>query len=152
MGRRYWLGWLITGAVGATLLGAELWLRHVRPDAAGIDTLLVDEGGAVPRITLAELGHIAPVRLKRVARSDNFIRDLLPAADTWTGFFQSYQHKLDEAVADGAQDQRTFLDAIFGFHQTSCLAAEAPHGLDRQAQHVFLLVNQNRNRPTHARL
>lgn len=33
--RRYWLGWLVAGALGALLLGAELWLRHVRPDATG---------------------------------------------------------------------------------------------------------------------
>jgi uncharacterized protein len=69
---------------------------------AGIETLLVDEGGSRPRITLDELGSIAPVRLRRVARSDNFIRDLLPAHDTWAGFFTGYQQALEDAIADGA--------------------------------------------------
>jgi uncharacterized protein len=69
---------------------------------AGLDTLLVDEGGALPRITLDELSRIAPVRLRRVARSDNFIRDLLPNEDTWSGFLHGYQAALDAAIADGA--------------------------------------------------
>jgi predicted TIM-barrel fold metal-dependent hydrolase len=42
------------------------------------------------------------VRLKRVARADNFIRDVLPEEDTWTRFFQRYQEALDAAIADGA--------------------------------------------------
>jgi predicted TIM-barrel fold metal-dependent hydrolase len=77
------------------------WTVRLFADA-GIDTLLVDEGGSRPRITLDELGAIAPVRLRRVARSDNFIRDLLPEQDTWTGFFQGYQAAVDAAIADGA--------------------------------------------------
>src|SRR6202022_2230712 len=77
------------------------WTVRLFADA-GIDTLLVDEGGSRPRITLDELGSIAPVRLRRVARSDNFIRDLLPEEDPWTGFFQHYQSALDAAIADGA--------------------------------------------------
>ena len=77
------------------------WTQRLFADA-GIETLLVDEGGARPRITLEELGSIAPVRLRRVARSDNFIRDLLPQNDSWTSFFQAYQAGLEEAVADGA--------------------------------------------------
>jgi uncharacterized protein len=68
----------------------------------GLDYLLVDEGGAQPRITLSELGSIAPVQLRRVARSDNFIRDLLPAEETWRGFFRRYQEALEAAVAEGA--------------------------------------------------
>jgi predicted TIM-barrel fold metal-dependent hydrolase len=77
------------------------WTARLFADA-GIDTLLVDEGGAQPRITLDELGSIAPVRLKRVARSDNFIRDLLPAQHSWPSFFQAYQEALEAAIADGA--------------------------------------------------
>jgi predicted TIM-barrel fold metal-dependent hydrolase len=77
------------------------WTMRLFGDA-GIDTLLVDEGGSRPRITLDELGSIAPVRLRRVARSDNFIRDLLPVHDTWAAFFQAYQAALDDAIADGA--------------------------------------------------
>jgi uncharacterized protein len=77
------------------------WTVRLFADAR-IDTLLVDEGGARPRITLDELGAIAPVRLRRVARSDNFIRDLLPEHDTWTSFFQGYQEALEAAIADGA--------------------------------------------------
>jgi len=77
------------------------WTVRLFSDA-GIDTLLVDEGGALPRITLDELRSIAPVQLRRVARSDNFIRDLLPKADTWASFFQGYQAALEAAIADGA--------------------------------------------------
>jgi predicted TIM-barrel fold metal-dependent hydrolase len=77
------------------------WTVRLFADA-GIDTLLVDEGGSQPRITLDELGSIAPVRMRRVARSDNFIRDLLPAHDTWTDFFTAYQAAVDDAIADGA--------------------------------------------------
>jgi predicted TIM-barrel fold metal-dependent hydrolase len=77
------------------------WTARLFADA-GIDTLLVDEGGSRPRITLDELGAIAPVRLRRVARSDNFIRDLLPEQATWASFFQGYQAAVDAAIADGA--------------------------------------------------
>jgi predicted TIM-barrel fold metal-dependent hydrolase len=68
----------------------------------GLDVLLVDEGGARPRITLNELGAIAPVRLRRVARSDNFIRDLVPEQDSWSTFFRRYQEELEAAIQDGA--------------------------------------------------
>ena len=71
-------------------------------DDAKIETLLVDEGGALPRITLDELGAIAPVELRRVARSDNFIRDLLPERPPWTTFLARYDNALEDAVADGA--------------------------------------------------
>jgi predicted TIM-barrel fold metal-dependent hydrolase len=77
------------------------WAARLFADAR-IDTLLVDEGGAQPRITLDELGAIAPVRLRRVARSDNFIRDLLLDEDTWAHFFLRYQEALDAAIADGS--------------------------------------------------
>jgi hypothetical protein len=77
------------------------WAARLFADAR-IDTLLVDEGGAQPRITLDELGAIAPVRLRRVARSDNFIRDLLLDEDTWARFFLRYQEALDAAIADGS--------------------------------------------------
>ena len=70
--------------------------------AAGIHTLLVDEGGARPRITLDELGQIAPVRLARVARVDNFVRDLLADDEPWPRFFQHYQESLEAAIVDGA--------------------------------------------------
>jgi predicted TIM-barrel fold metal-dependent hydrolase len=77
------------------------WTTRLFADAR-IDALLVDEGGSQPRITLGELSAIAPARLRRVARSDNFIRDLLPDEDNWTRFFQRYQEALDAAIADGA--------------------------------------------------
>jgi hypothetical protein len=77
------------------------WTTRLFEDAA-IDTLLVDEGGSRPRITLDELGSIAPVRLRRVARTDNFIRDLLPEADSWDDFLQRYDQALEAAIADGA--------------------------------------------------
>jgi hypothetical protein len=53
------------------------WTARLFEDA-GIDVLRVDEGGSRPRITLDELGAIAPARLRRVARTDNIVRDLLP--------------------------------------------------------------------------
>lgn len=77
------------------------WTERLFADVA-IDALLVDEGGSLPRITLDELGSLAPVRLRRVARCDNFIRDLLPDEDSWPRFFQRYQEALDAAIADGA--------------------------------------------------
>jgi uncharacterized protein len=77
------------------------WTERLFTDV-GIDALLVDEGGATPRITLDELGKHVPARLRRVARSDNFIRDLLPQEDSWSRFFERYQQELDGAIADGA--------------------------------------------------
>jgi uncharacterized protein len=77
------------------------WTGRLFQDV-GLDVLLVDEGGARPRITLQEMGAIAPVRLRRVARSDNFIRDLLPQEDAWPGFFRRYQEELEAAIQDGA--------------------------------------------------
>jgi uncharacterized protein len=77
------------------------WTGRLFADA-GLDTLLVDEGGSVPRITLDELASIVPARLRRVARSDNFIRDLLPEEESWPRFFQRYQEALHDAIADGA--------------------------------------------------
>ena len=77
------------------------WTGRLFSDA-GLETLLVDEGGSQPRITLGEFGSIVPVQLRRVARSDNFIRDLLAEEDAWPGFFQRYQEALDDAIIDGA--------------------------------------------------
>jgi uncharacterized protein len=77
------------------------WTTRLFQDV-GLDTLCVDEGGATPRIALDELGAIAPVRLLRVARSDNFIRDLLPDGDDWPTFFRRYQEQLDAAIREGA--------------------------------------------------
>ena len=37
-----------------------------------------------------------------MARSDNFIRDLLPQTDAWPAFFQRYQQALQDAIDDGA--------------------------------------------------
>ncbi len=72
------------------------WTARLFGDA-GIDTLLVDEGGS--GIMLDQLGTIVPVRLRRVARSDNFIRDLLAEEDSWPTFFRRYQEALAEAIA-----------------------------------------------------
>jgi hypothetical protein len=79
------------------------WAERLFKDAA-IETLLVDEGGAKPRITLDDqgLGKIAPARLRRVARTDNFVRDLLKEETGWEGFFRGYQYDLDAAIEDGA--------------------------------------------------
>jgi predicted TIM-barrel fold metal-dependent hydrolase len=77
------------------------WAARLFQDV-GLETLCVDEGGATPRITLQELGAIAPARLLRVARSDNFIRDLLPDVDDWPTFFRRYQEQLEAAIDDGA--------------------------------------------------
>jgi predicted TIM-barrel fold metal-dependent hydrolase len=77
------------------------WTGQLFADV-GLQYLLVDEGGALPRITLQELGEIAPVQLRRVARSDNFIRDMLTQEERWPRFFERYQEELDAAIADGA--------------------------------------------------
>jgi predicted TIM-barrel fold metal-dependent hydrolase len=77
------------------------WTARLFADA-GIAALLVDEGGALPRITLDELGTYAPVHLWRVARSDNFIRDLLLEEDNWSRFFERYQVAIEAAIDDGA--------------------------------------------------
>jgi uncharacterized protein len=77
------------------------WTARLFRDV-GLEWLLVDEGGAQPRITLPELREIAPVNARRVARSDNFVRDLLAREDDWSRFFQAYQHALDAAIDDGA--------------------------------------------------
>jgi hypothetical protein len=71
-------------------------------DDVRLEVLCVDEGGSLPRITLEELGSIVPAKLRRVARSDNFIRDLLPETSDWPEFFSRYQAALDEAIRDGA--------------------------------------------------
>ncbi len=77
------------------------WTARLFADV-GLETLLVDEGGSQPRITLDELGQIVPARLLRVARTDNFIRDILPAADTWSAFLGRYDDALESAIGDGA--------------------------------------------------
>jgi uncharacterized protein len=77
------------------------WTARLFADV-GLDTLLVDEGGAQPRITLDELRNIVPIKLRRVARSDNFIRDLLAEDLGWQDFLHRYDAALDEAIADGA--------------------------------------------------
>ena len=77
------------------------WTGRLFADA-GLDTLLVDEGGSRPRITLNELSRIVPIQLRRVARTDNFVRDLLAEEDAWPRFFQRYQEALDDAIQDGA--------------------------------------------------
>lgn len=77
------------------------WTGRLFSDV-GLETLLVDEGGAQPRITLDELGRVVPVRLRRVARIENFIRDLLADEDAWPRFLQRYQQNLDDAIKDGA--------------------------------------------------
>lgn len=77
------------------------WAQRLFEDAR-IDALLVDEGGSRPRVPLEQLGQIAPARLRRVARTDNFVRDLLEQEESWPRFFQRYQEELDAAIADGA--------------------------------------------------
>jgi predicted TIM-barrel fold metal-dependent hydrolase len=109
----------------------------------GLDVLLVDEGGARPRITLDELGRIAPVRLRRVARADNFIRDLLPQEDTWPGFFRRYQEELDAAIQDGAIAFKSVIAYRTGLDVVPVSEAEArrdfeAHRLEAErAQKVF---------------
>jgi uncharacterized protein len=105
------------------------WTMRLFSDA-GILGLLVDEGGALPRITLDELGSIAPVQLRRVARSDNFIRDLLPKADTWSSFFQSYQAALEDAIADGAIAFKSVIAYRTGLDVEAVSEAEARRNFD----------------------
>jgi hypothetical protein len=109
----------------------------------GLDVLLVDEGGARPRITLDELGAIAPVRLRRVARADNFIRDVLPRAGTWPEFFRRYQEELDAAIRDGAIAFKSVIAYRTGLDVVPVPEAEArrdfeAHRLEpERAQKVF---------------
>ncbi len=77
------------------------WTERLFKDVA-IDALMVDEGGATPRITFDELGKHVPARLRRVARTDNFIRDLLPQEVSWSHFFERFQQELDAAIAEGS--------------------------------------------------
>jgi predicted TIM-barrel fold metal-dependent hydrolase len=95
--------WAVVAAARNAAAEADYraWTTRLFEDVK-IDALLVDEGGAQPRITLDELGAIAPARLRRVARADNFIRDLLPTEEHWPQFFQRYQGALQAAIADGA--------------------------------------------------
>src|SRR3954449_12118216 len=48
---------------------------------AGLVGLMMDEGGSRPRVTPDDLEQIQPATVRRVARTDNFIRDLLPQHD-----------------------------------------------------------------------
>lgn len=77
------------------------WTGRLFADV-GLSTLLVDEGGSRPRITLEELGNIVPVQLRRVARADNFISDLLADDLGWQAFLERYDAALEDAIADGA--------------------------------------------------
>jgi hypothetical protein len=86
--------------------------------------LCVDEGGALPRITLDELRQIAPVHLRRVARSDNFIRDLLDLSD-WPEFFRRFQELLDAAIRDGAIAFKSVIAYRSGLDVTPVSEAEA---------------------------
>ena len=93
--------------------------------------LCVDEGGARPRITLDQLGAIAPVSLRRVARSDNFIRDLLPNVDDWPTFFRGYQAALDEAIRDGAIAFKSVIAYRSGLDVAPVSEAEAREDFER---------------------
>src|SRR5207248_1478638 len=77
----------VEAARNAAAADYRAWAGRLFKDV-GLEVLCVDEGGARPRITLAELGTITPIKLRRVARSDNFIRDLLPEVDDWPTFFR----------------------------------------------------------------
>jgi len=108
-----------------------------------LDVLLVDEGGARPRITLDELGAIAPVRLRRVARADNFIRDLLRQQDSWSSFFCRYQEELDAAIQDGAIAFKSVIAYRTGLDVQPVSEAEAQRDFEahrlqpERAQKVF---------------
>jgi hypothetical protein len=91
----------VEAARNAAAVDLRAWTGRLFQDV-NLEVLCVDEGGARPRITLDELGAIAPVKLRRVARSDNFVRDLLAEGDDWPTFFRRYQEALDEAIRDGA--------------------------------------------------
>jgi hypothetical protein len=94
--------WSTVEAARNAAAGADyrVWTGRLFDDVR-LKLLCVDEGGALPRITLDELAQIVPVDLRRVARTDNFIRDLLAAEDDWPAFFRRYQEALDEAIGEG---------------------------------------------------
>jgi uncharacterized protein len=105
------------------------WTARLFADV-GLQTLLVDEGGALPRITLDELGRIAPLRLERVARSDNFIRDLLQQEDDWPAFFRRYQEELDAAIRDGALAFKSVIAYRTGLDVEPTTETEARHDFE----------------------
>src|SRR5262249_8922935 len=71
------------------------WAERLFKDAV-IDTLLIDEGGPTPRASIDQrMGGLAPARLRRVARTDNFVRDLLKEETGWEAFFRRYGEALN---------------------------------------------------------
>jgi len=106
------------------------WTARLFADVQ-LQTLLVDEGGAQPRITLSELAGHVPGTLLRVARADNFIRDLLPQEDSWPRFFQRYQQALEDALADGAVAFKSVIAYRTGLDVTQPSESEAALAFDR---------------------
>ena len=106
------------------------WTARLFSDV-GLDTLLVDEGGSRPRITLDELGAIVPIKLRRVARADNFIRDLLAEQLNWHAFLQRYQAALEDAIADGAIAFKSVIAYRTGLEVQQTDEAEARQSYDR---------------------
>ncbi|HEY3062686.1 MAG TPA: amidohydrolase family protein [Chloroflexota bacterium] len=106
------------------------WTAHLFSDV-GLQTLLVDEGGAQPRITLSELASHVPGRLLRVARADNFIRDLLLEEDSWPRFFERYQQALEDALSDGAIAFKSVIAYRTGLDVSQPTESEAAAAFDR---------------------
>jgi uncharacterized protein len=117
------------------------WTGRLFEDAR-IDALLVDEGGARPPITLAELGHIVPVRLRRVARTDNMIRDLLLEEDSWPRFSQRFVAELEAAIADGAVAFKSVIAYRSGLDVAVVSEADA-----RQSFQVARLQSERAQKP-----
>jgi len=106
------------------------WTARLFSDA-GLQTLLVDEGGGVPRITLSELSAYVPGQLLRVARADNFVRDLLLDGDSWPRFFQRYQDALDDALNGGAVAVKSVIAYRTGLDVSQPTESEAAIAFDR---------------------
>lgn len=106
------------------------WTARLLADV-GITTLCVDEGGAQPRITLDEFSQIVPVQLRRVARTDNFIRDLIPRVDDWPAFLILYHAALEEAIAEGAVAFKSVIAYRTGLDVTPVSEAEARTAFER---------------------
>ena len=117
---------------GVAAADYRAWTTRLFDDVR-LSALLVDEGGSRPRITLDELSQSVPVRLRRVARSDNFVRDLLPEADSWSTFFQKYQESVEAAIDDGAIAFKSVIAYRTGLDVQPVSEAEARRNFENRA-------------------
>ena len=73
--------------------------------------------------------------LRRVARSDNFVRDHLPEADSWSTFFQKYQESVEAAIDDGAIAFKSVIAYRTGLDVQPVSEAEARRNFEKSLVH-----------------